>query len=542
MTLRLWRESWPRAGQAITRVVCLEIDLADQISSTPTYALSYRQALPQPYTDDLLRHAQYYSVFGRQAPAHRSVLLFVGGRGQEDATHEVRWHGTALVDRDRADYQLLKTAAERRALVAEPDGRVTLCPDAVLDDHDATLACLERLDRDGRLVFYPAGKSDLRLGPKTARQPVDLVVPINPMSTLLSREAVTATAGFNGSYFVIVEEEFVSDPFSFAMDPIGLVITDEVVVNPPIYRRPAFLVTRETYGNENDDLLYRGGTRRALIRTIGPENWSATLPGGVVVAGRSVRLPGAVPMAVNPAEDSAECSVWTPAARAAGTFATPRDDDRVDFVVVGETVVGLQEGGGTHIPMNAAVIGLRKRYASTVVTAIRGGDRVVEHHVDCGPDAGRPVHGTQGWVPLVRDGQPCDPLVELAGLDFAGHEHGSEDCTIPPVFLPDRYVVEENHAHLAIGLTGDGRMYVLHAEGCEVRTYREGRDSQGASPIELRDRLLALGCVEAIAMDGGGSAAIMWKGGLVSKPSDRFDVSQIAVERILPGMWLLHRE
>lgn len=56
------------------------------------HTLGYRQAHAQPYTDDLLRHAQYYSVFGRQAPAHRSVSLFVGGRGQEDATQEVRWH------------------------------------------------------------------------------------------------------------------------------------------------------------------------------------------------------------------------------------------------------------------------------------------------------------------------------------------------------------------------------------------------------------------------------------------------------------------
>ena len=72
----------------------------------------------------------------------------------------------------------------------------------------------------------------------------------------------------------------------------------------------------------------------------------------------------------------------------------------------------------------------------------------------------------------------------------------------------------------AIGATADGKLVVLVCDG------RNKRGSKGFTLPELADKLISLGCTEAVNLDGGGSSTL-WTAqeGVLNHPYDnrRFD-------------------
>ena len=71
------------------------------------------------------------------------------------------------------------------------------------------------------------------------------------------------------------------------------------------------------------------------------------------------------------------------------------------------------------------------------------------------------------------------------------------------------------HPRTAIGATEDGKLVIVVCDG------RNKRGSAGMTLPELADKMISLGCVEAINLDGGGSSTFVGREGRVlNMPSD----------------------
>jgi len=106
------------------------------------------------------------------------------------------------------------------------------------------------------------------------------------------------------------------------------------------------------------------------------------------------------------------------------------------------------------------------------------------------------------------------------------------------------YVFHDRHvtpgvARIAFGIKDDGRCVVVMFEGSEARTFDADSDGRGASTEDVAEFLLSLGCRDAVALDGGGSAEITFGGRPVVRVADRNDVPFFPARRLVPGRWLV---
>ena len=69
------------------------------------------------------------------------------------------------------------------------------------------------------------------------------------------------------------------------------------------------------------------------------------------------------------------------------------------------------------------------------------------------------------------------------------------------------------HPRTAVGRRADGTVLLVTADG-------RNRQAAGLSMIELQQVMAALGCVDAINLDGGGSTTMVVRGQVVNHPSD----------------------
>ena len=76
----------------------------------------------------------------------------------------------------------------------------------------------------------------------------------------------------------------------------------------------------------------------------------------------------------------------------------------------------------------------------------------------------------------------------------------------------------------AIGATADGKLILLVCDG------RNMRGSAGFTLAELADKLIALGAVDAVNLDGGGSSTMVSDGKVLNRPSDTGS-AEVIVER-----------
>lgn len=526
--VRLWHQTIKHDGGEISRITFAEVDLAASLGSTPQ-RVDYMPFDHQVTPDLLFKHADYYSGFGLQAPARRSVLV-VSDAGQPSTTAHrypgtrskpIEWRGATVVDADAAEVAVLQSLMRDNRLNVAQDGAIHAeLTDA---DHRSARQIISTINSDSRALFMPQGRSDLRLGPKASRQPVDLLVPVNGHAGMMRAAAPSGDVAFTAGFFILAEEEVAIDPFTRVMDPIGLTVSDGQVMDPPIYDRPALLL-------EGGSALQ--GTTTATVRMVGPKDWSVQLPGGVTVDARSA----SDTLGGTRSDRPLEAGVWTPAARRRGHLATPPSHQAVDFVLKGRRVVAWREKGNTPIPVNGAVVRVDAVSAKTVLDEIDMGNVSVGHLVD-GLETVR--SGIQGWVILAHAGAPLDPVQQVQRTEIGGVEYGAEGVPLPPVFLVERYLTESNRAHTVVGVHPTGRMFVAYAEACEPRTYRRGHDSRGASLPQLRDALLKLGCTDIIALDGGGSAGIVVSGEPTGAPADRFDIAGLPLERPLAGAFVV---
>lgn len=85
------------------------------------------------------------------------------------------------------------------------------------------------------------------------------------------------------------------------------------------------------------------------------------------------------------------------------------------------------------------------------------------------------------------------------------------------------------HPRTAVGTTADGHVLIVVVDG---RT----KKSVGLNMLQLAKTMKALGCVEALNLDGGGSSEMWIQGEIVNKPSDGRERRVSSALLILPGL------
>jgi len=545
-----------------TQVVShIEIDLARDLNGRglDVKYLPFREKRPLKF---MIEVAQLLSQFGVQAPGLRSLLIIRRGEPMHIATRypglvPPQHDGATIVSADAAEAAIIGQAV-REGLIRVENKQLRIGT-GVSDGpaYQLLQAMTERMWQEERLLYFPAGKQDLR-SEQALSDAIDFVLPLSGKAGYLSEEAVRegAVAAFNGGFYITWDDRF-ADPYTFLYDHIGLVVIDGRVVNAPLYHRSALVIGQQTYRRADDQDSYGLNHTRAAIRRIGLERYAVTLPGGVLVSGEHVTMRNIIGAFTQPprvrlgaklnpdSPTTSEVAYYNRLAQyhSGGVTSTHTPAaDRIEFTIVGRQICALKTGGAMFIPENGFVVSLpRNATAEQVLADVQGGQGLVEQAIDVGDDFLNPRYALHVAPPIIRDGRAVDieaewgpPEEEYVSLDPQSEEEG-----IPPMRMSSQYLTTRRLARIGFGIHPSGRCYVILVEGCEPRTFLPESDSPGGTPGDLVERLLRLGCRDAVMLDGGGSAQLVFEGRPINRPADRHDVPLLPMERVIPGGWML---
>ena len=108
-----------------------------------------------------------------------------------------------------------------------------------------------------------------------------------------------------------------------------------------------------------------------------------------------------------------------------------------------------------------------------------------------------------------------------------------ERVPFPPSLYPMDYK-KARAARIALGADKDGKPVVFWAEGAGKFGYDPKTDSTGASLTEMAEIAVDIGLVNAINLDGGGSAQILMQNERKLHISDRNKADNSDAERLVP--------
>lgn len=324
----------------------------------------------------------------------------------------------------------------------------------------------------------------------------DVVSGSVPTSGIAERHG--AIAAINGGFLVRWSEG------GIAGEPAGLTVIAGAIVSEPNWGRPALVLT------DNPQIDMRIAVPERPLSIEWPDG-SSTVIDGVN------RKPGLI----------ANCG--TPDDK---PYATPRHDvlctDESETIVLtshvgplpidGLEIDRIFDAGGRLLPVGAAEIP-----DGGFAVAVTGDDEEVFLS-----KARRQLKATFLPEPLLSElGSPTEwpglyavnggPTLLLDGMAIR-REH-AEGWTMSDASSPERVQaahrwINLRHPRSAAGQRRDGTILLVTVEG------RRPGISAGASIGELRDLMAGLGAVEAINLDGGGSATMFVDGALVTVPLD----------------------
>ncbi len=320
---------------------------------------------------------------------------------------------------------------------------------------------------------------------------------------------------FNTSHFLHEHDDLISYHSGYG-DAIGLMVAENTILRPPIYRRGA--------------LLYDGGAWR--IDSIGLDDVELVLPGEIML---SAKAKGAGRFSLNPAAPE-PIALYT---RAGGLRngslpldRTPAADDRIEFVLVNRQVLSWKRGGSLQIPQNGFVLSLRDG-------ALPGAfaDGLIENawvEYEFANDSYRAQSAIQAG-PILLSGGDIALSQSAASEEFCPSQGGA--VGVSPVQI-DLAGASRRKARSALGLLPGGDLLLLVVDGCDS-DFRAGSESQGATLAEIAAILKAEGAHDALNLSGEGSSHLFIAGGLASLPSDRRGKPGVFYERMLPSIGIV---
>ena len=557
---RAWQtvELVPERGHQIVHF--LELDLAcDATGQIPD--IRYVPFTVQEPSKIMATHAAAWSQYGAQAPNYRSVLVI--RQGDHPQHFRTRYPGFSLpqheratiVSADAAEVALITKSAGDGCLIIQNKRPVMEASNA---DNKLMQIVLTRLWQESRILYFPSGKTDVLHSNRPAPPTIDLIAPLSSNAGHLSFQAhkFQALAAFNAGFFISTEDEF-NDPYSFASSPVGLVIVNRRVISAPLFSRSALIFTSNVYQRQEDNKAHALGSLRALIRQVSLANYAVKLPGNVVVHGPLYPSTGTMMFdkfeneflaaELNPSEPTTSSAIFYN--RLIGlsqgeitALYTPPARDRFDLLITGEQICAVKDNGEMFISRNGFVISLPNNHITERIRSaiLDENQHFIEQDIYLGEDITKPTFGVQVGLRLIHSGVPInfEEPINRAKEEYVQRHPQKNEEGISPVHLPARQMFA-NKARIGIGVRSDNRCYVVMIEGCDSRTFFPEYDSAGGNTDDLTRHFLGLGCHDAVALDGGGSAQIAFRGKTMVRLSDRYDVPMVPAERLIPGAWMV---
>lgn len=360
---------------------------------------------------------------------------------------------------------------------------------AVADDLTAAAAALRsglRITASGPVFrddtvkqFYEQLHSRDCIRIVSGKLPTTQFIPVGNTPGFLSKTDPTAKLKVNASFFIM-------DPFDCATvydhvgTCLGLMVKDGTVLNPPLYGREALLVKKDgSVTVESADI------RRMTIH-IGDTEYRHGENAVLYTRPQQFRSP-------------------------------PGKGTRL--VIVGCRVAAVSE---SSVPIPASGFVLCPKESCH----IRPGDAVSY------PGMEDVAFGIQVGNSILRDGVKTE--------EFRSRFYNIrrlQPVPYPPSLYPMNFR-KSRAARIALGADAAGKPMVLWAEGAPKLGYIPGQHSQGASLSDMADICADLGMVNAVNLDGGGSAQILLNNQRFLEISDR-NPDRTESERLVPNALII---
>lgn len=310
----------------------------------------------------------------------------------------------------------------------------------------------------------------------SGKLPVTTIIPVGSGAGFLSETEPDARMKVNGSFF-IMDRFDCATVYDQIGTPLGLLVKDGMVENPPLFRREALLIKKD------------GSVSVGVPDLCEME---IEINGKRYIYGKNA--------AVYSRPDRAR---------------TPRSKG-TKLVIIGCRVAAVSDRGSVLIPASGFVL-----CPEGECTAAPG-DQVIYHGLE---DV---QFGIQVGNSIIKNGEKTDRF-----LSRFYNIRALERIPFPPSLYPldfDR----SRAARIALGVDAEGKPVILWAEGAGKLHYSSGTDSCGATLADMARICSELGVVNGVNLDGGGSAQILLKNKRSLMISDRDPEDNSECQRAVP--------
>jgi exopolysaccharide biosynthesis protein len=297
---------------------------------------------------------------------------------------------------------------------------------------------------------------------------------------------VRAVAAVNGGYFA-------GDG-----NPVGALAAGGRLLSEPVGGRSALLLgappSARVAAMRFDGAVQLGGQAHTLD---GVNRTPGEIP---ACGGRGGDRPTELPDAVTTCTDSNELVLFTPD----WGQRTPRRPGSLDALVRDGVLASLRAGGGTAVPVDAAVLTATGHARAPLRRAGVGAAVGVDPSVRTGPtspSAGVPTDVVGGGPRLLAGGR----------VRVRSSAEGFDPLSAP--WFHSSFVASRQPRTLA-GVRAGGRLLLVTVDG------RRPGWSAGVTLREAARLMRSLGARDALNLDGGGSTAMAVRGRVVNSPSD----------------------
>ncbi len=324
--------------------------------------------------------------------------------------------------------------------------------------------------------------------------PLNKILPVGRDFGLISESEKGSTLKANSTFF-IMDSFDVTSLYDVIGTPFGLTAENGTILTPPLYKREAFTVGAD-----------------GSVRIESPEIKDLT----VRIGGLSLK-------------DGEEGVTFFERPKRNRTPLVRKKERALDLAVIGKKVVAVKKNGKMTVPAAGFVIRIK-------------GDRLfskdnAEYDKTVRSLVGAEV--TYAWETDVRFAVSAGNSLVINGEKTTGFKAKYYNIRFPwkVKYPPSLYPLSfkrDRAPRMAIGEDSDAKLVLLWFEGKGKFSYEKGVDSCGASLKEMADICSELGIRNAVNLDGGGSAQIMYKGKRELKISDRNKKDNTESERAIP--------
>ena len=310
----------------------------------------------------------------------------------------------------------------------------------------------------------------------SGKLPVTTMIPVGDNTGYLTQTEQDASVKVNASFF-IMDRFDCSTLYDHVGTPLGLLVKDGVVKNPPLFQREALLV-------KND------GTTCIAQPKI--DDLKLEIGGICYEAGKNA-------------------AIYTRPDRSRTPVSVGKK-----LVIIGNRVAAVYSGLQALIPTSGFVL------CPQGGCNAKPGDEVIYHGME---DV---KFGIQVGNSIIRDGVKTETFISRFYNIKA-----LEKVPFPPSLYPLDFE-KARAARIALGANAEGKPMILWAEGAGKLGYTPGADSCGASLSEMAHICSEVGMVNAVNLDGGGSAQILVNNRRSLMISDRNPPHNTEAERPIP--------